>query len=373
MRLGGYILLELVVGTSLAAGGSTAAYYGVRELLSTRMAQAYADQIREGLAEEPPHDDFRVSEAGMLPLPRPGDLTALPAMSGYFLGVHDDVLVAPLRTRDVVRARFNRGGSSVSLRVDFAGGGRASFKPDQTNMQSVPRKEVAAYRVNRMLGLSSVAPCVARELPRAQIVAALDADDRWLMPRFDAEVTGVHGPDLVSGSLAWWIPEIVDAKIDGYAIDSTDGVVSWKRYLTVGEPIPYEARMILPQISNLVVFDFLINNVDRWSGSNVKGSPDGRWLYFMDNALSFGLQDQGTFHTQTYLERSQKFSRSLYGALVALDADSLHTEMTIDAGPYDALLTDVEIESMLKRRDFVVAYIDSLIAQYGREQVLVFP
>jgi hypothetical protein len=373
VRLGGYILLELVVGTSLAAGGGAAAFFGVRELLATPMAQAYAEQIRQGLAEEPPHDDFRPSQADMLPIDGPGAPAALAARSGTFLGVHDDVLLEPLRTRDVVRAKFNRGGSSISMRVDFEGGGRASFKVDQTNLQSVPRKEVAAYRVNRLLGLSSVAPCVAREIPRAQIENALDDEGHWFLPRFDAEVTPMHGPDLVSGSLAWWIPEIVDARIDGYTVDSTDGIVTWKRYLTIGEPIPYESRFILPQISDMVAFDFLINNVDRWSGSNVKGSPDGRWLYFMDNALAFGLQDDGTFHTQAFLERSQKFSRSLYVALSYMDEAAVRDAMTTDTGPYDALLTDEEIASMLHRRDYILSYIDGLIAQYGREQVLVFP
>lgn len=373
MRLGGYILLELVVGSLLAAGGTAATWVAARELLSSSTAQAYATQLRDSLAEDPPRDGMTLSTAGMLPLEEPGTVAALPAKYGYFLGIHDDVLLTPLELGHVKRAKFNRGGSSVSLRLDFIGGGRASFKPDQTNLQSVPRKEVAAYRLNRLLGLASVAPAIARAIPKSEIIATMDPDARSLLPRFNAEVLSVNDGDTVSGSLAWWIPEIVDARIDGFKVDSLDGIVTWKRYLTVGEPVPYSERLLLPQMSNLLVFDFLINNVDRWSGSNVKASPDGRWLYFMDNALSFSPSEAAREHTRVYLERSQKFSRALYTALVQLDIAHLRGTMTVDTGPYVQLLTEKEMAAVLERRDYIVKYIDDLISAHGQEAVLVFP
>ena len=42
----------------------------------------------------------------------------------YFDGVRDELLLAPLRTGQIVEVKFNRGGSSISLRIDFDNGGR---------------------------------------------------------------------------------------------------------------------------------------------------------------------------------------------------------------------------------------------------------
>src|SRR5215470_10006053 len=150
--------------------------------------------------------------------------------SSYFLGIKDEILVEPLLTHEVTRVKFNRGGSSISLRLDFEGGWRAAFKPDQTNEQTVPRKEIAAYRVSRLLGLEAVAPAVGRRFPLKELVEKMDDGSRDVIPR------------------------LIDAKIEGQPIDSTDGMAAWHRYLAVGAAEPYSARALLPQISNMVVF-----------------------------------------------------------------------------------------------------------------------
>src|SRR5689334_11312728 len=69
--------------------------------------------------------------------------------TGTFLGMDDELLIDRLRHAEIKQARLNKGGSSISFRLDFEDGSRAAFKPEQINPQSVPRKEVAAYRINR--------------------------------------------------------------------------------------------------------------------------------------------------------------------------------------------------------------------------------
>ena len=373
MRLARYILLELAVGATLLAVGGSAIYLGGQELLETRPAQAAVEAHARARAPRLPA--ARAFEPLPPPASPPPAVQPLPPTrpsAGSFLGFTDEELIDPLRDHALAKVKFNKGGSSVSLRVDFAGGGRASFKPDQTNMQSVPRKEVAAYRINRMLGLSSVAPAIPGAFPREDVVAAFTPEAAQLLPRFNAEVLSTED-NMVTGSLAWWIPEIVDAKVFDFKIDSVDGIVLWKRFLTVGEPIPAEVAAMAPQISEMVVFDFLIDNFDRWSGSNVKASPDGKRLYFRDNALSFGLDDIGQLKVRIYLKRSQKFSRKLYEALKGLDRDEIVDVMMTDTGPWPRLLSNAEIDSMMKRRDYLVNYIDDLVTQYGERSVLVFP
>ena len=58
------------------------------------------------------------------------------------------------------------------------------------------------------------------------------------------------------------VPVIKDAELTGVLLDGPEGMRLWKRYLKLGEPEPYEARHLLPQISSMVVFDYLISNAE---------------------------------------------------------------------------------------------------------------
>lgn len=290
---------------------------------------------------------------------------------GVFNGVRDELLLEPLRDARVKTVKFNRGGSSISLRIDFENGAQAAFKPEQTALQTVPRKEIAAYRIDRLLGLGAVPPAIARKFTATELVDALAPGSQVFLPRLQEEMRIKNGE--IAGELSWWIPVIKKASVDGYEIDSTDGIVTWKRYLTVGKDIPEEHAILMAQISTMVLFDFLINNPDRWSGSNARVSEDRRVLYFMDNTLSFMPDEDGHRKCRIYLKRSQKFSRSLVAAIRALTEESVRRSVSYDKGPFEFLLTSEEIKTLMKRRDYALAYIDELIAEHGEGAVLVFP
>src|SRR4030081_2441547 len=44
---------------------------------------------------------------------------------GTFLGMKDELLLERVRAAEVVKAKLNKGGSSISFRLDFADGSRA--------------------------------------------------------------------------------------------------------------------------------------------------------------------------------------------------------------------------------------------------------
>jgi hypothetical protein len=355
VRLGSCVAIELALGVAVAAGVGAAGFLGVSELRSQWEREAEAARI----ASQP----ITWNETTSL-RPAGSRLTV-------FDGVSDERLLAPLRTGEVTRVKFNSGGSSISLRLELDNGARAAFKPMQTNWQTVPRKEVAAYRINRLLGLSTVPPAIGRMFRIEDLFDHVDPAHAYVLPRLRAEI--LHTDGWVAGELSWWIPEIGSATIDDFRIDSVEGIVSWKRYLTVDAPVPYRERLMVAQISDMVVFDFVINNMDRWSGGNARTSSDGNTLYFMDNTLSFGRQRDGHEKVRVYLERVQKFSRSLVESLRNLRDADVRDALSVDTGPFDELLDDNEIDALLARRDYVIAYIDGLIAQHGEENVLVFP
>lgn len=288
-----------------------------------------------------------------------------------FLGVADEVLLAPLRDSPVAKVKFNHGGSSISLRIDFENGARAAFKPRQINWQSVPRREVVAFRLNRLLGLSSVPPAIGRRFEMSDLLANLHPESQYYRPRLQAEMIRQDG--WVVGELSWWIPVIKRGRVGGYEIDSMEGIVSWKRYLSVGANIPRRDKPLVSQISDMVLFDFIINNPDRWSGGNARVSDDQRLLYFMDNTLSFGDDLDGHPKARVYLERCQTFSRTLVDRLRNLQESELREVLERDVEPFDFFLHDAEITAVMSRRDHALQYIDDLIRQHGADQVLVFP
>ena len=290
----------------------------------------------------------------------------------------DEVLLGPLRTAALANVRVNYGGTSISLRLDFVGGGRASFKPEQTNPQSVPRREVAAYRLDRLLGIQAVAPAIGRSFPVDELYAALDRPGRAVRQRLKDELISRKDPAdphrrIVVGEVQWWIPAIEFARIGRHRIDETRGIVAWKRLLRAGATIPDERYQLVRQISTMLLFDFVIDNVDRWSGANARISPDGSKLYFMDNTMAFSRDADGHRKSKIYLERCQTFSRRLVERLRDLGEDEVRAVLAHDLGPFDRLLTDEELVALFGRRDAALAYIDGLIAEHGDAAVLVFP
>ena len=364
MRLRSCIALELVTWGALTAGLAVGGLWA-------------SEKAQEGLTKE-------AQAATELPSPAPVDVRPSPTpitphtelevpaeTPTMFLGVADDVLLAPLRDSPIKEVKFNKGGSSISLRIDFENGARAAFKPRQTNWQSVPRREVVAFRINRLLGLGSVPPAIGRRFQLSELLGALHPESRFFRPRLKAEM--IQSDGWVTGELSWWIPVIERGKVDGFEIDSMEGIVSWKRYLAIGAKIPDRDLVLIQQISDMVLFDFIISNPDRWSGGNARVSEDQRVLYFMDNTLSFGDRPDGHPKARTYFERSQTFSRSLVARLRTLRESEVRDVLKRDVEPFDYFLRDAEIKALLSRRDRALEYIDTLIRQYGEDAVLAFP
>jgi hypothetical protein len=297
----------------------------------------------------------------------PPDLAITDEPAGVFLGMADDLLLDRVRRQPIVRMKLNHGGSSLSFRIEFADGSRGAFKPAQTNLQSIPRKEVAAYRLNRLLGLNAVPPAAPRQVSRDELFAHLHPETLAAIPRIQAET--IFNPlGRTAGVVMYWVPEIKDS-----GLDSKEGVDQTARWLAQGFSIPLDQQALAAQLSDLVVFDFLTANPDRYSGGNMKMSPDGARLYFMDNTMAFFLDPAGNAKTRAVLERTQRFSRRLYHALDRVTAPALARVLAEASGGETEILTASEIRAVVARRDVIKRYIDTVATAYGSRNVLVFP
>ena len=349
-----YLLAEcLVLALALAGAG-----------LLVRGAIRMAFAQREVATARTP---VQVSLAAELDSPSPPNPNVVQESAGTFMGLEDDLLVARMRSQPIVRMKFNKGGSSLSFRVDFADGSRAAFKPAQTNLQTIPRKEVAAYRINRLLGLGAVPPATPRMVSRADMFSHLHPETVPMLSRIRAET--VFDPrGNTAGVMMVWVPVIKDS-----GLDTPEGIAQSTRWLTQGQVIPDEQHALAAQLSDLLVFDFLVSNPDRYSGGNMLTNEDGSRLLFMDNTLSFFIEPQGNEKNRVVLARCQRFSRRLMQALDRISEETLTAVLAqASEGDYE-ILTKAEIRAVVSRRDYVQKYVDGLVASYGASEVLYFP
>ena len=173
------------------------------------------------------------------------------------------------------------------------------------------RNNVAAYRLDRMLGLHMV------------------------------PVTVVRNIDRKPSSFTWWVDHVkMDEKKRYQEKISAPDADAWNH-----------------QIFVVRVFDQLIYNVDRNLG-NLLIDEDWR-IWMIDHTRAFKVFKD----LKTPKNLGDHCERKLLAALRTLDAGTLKAEMK-------DLLAPGQIDGLLARRDRIVAYYDAKIAAEGEEKVL---
>ncbi|MCC6214948.1 MAG: hypothetical protein IT376_08775 [Polyangiaceae bacterium] len=235
-----------------------------------------------------PGADASVATAGSAPPPRapPAAFEAAPVPSALLAKLPSAAPIEPpgpvdvtldrawatrLAAARIASLRRNRGGATITLLVRFEDGARAVWKPAQSHGASNHRAEIAAYHLDRLLGLRRTAVVVGRRLPRAAVREHLVATGTSPeeLARFDAEVRDTSG-EVAGAMIAWHARPLADAAPPrDWAHDPT---------------LAPERRL---ELADLLLFDALLDNGDRWSGGNVLSLGKGGPLVFLDNAAGF--------------------------------------------------------------------------------------
>lgn len=370
MRLGTCIALELVV----AAGAVGGVFLGVSQV--ARLSGEYLAGSEAVAATAIPAPSVMLAVHEPVRLPRASlEIERPVVVADNVFGIPDAELLAPLGEAPPIKLKVNHGGTSLSLRLEFANGARAAFKPEQNHPQSDPRREIAAYRIDRLLGIGRVPPAKPTTITVDELLAAAEPSHRtFIGSRLRDEAIIRRG--VLHGELSWWVPEIKLAKLGPYRIDEKAGKLVWTSYLQIGATIPTEVRPLVEQISALVLFDVLIDNPDRWTGSNTMMALDGQTLFFMDNTMSFSNLAFGHQSNLLAMRRIQVFPRGLVARLRALTAEQLDEALVVpeaEAHQLSPLLRPAEIRAILVRRDNMLRFIDQLIEQHGEAAVLAIP
>ncbi len=290
----------------------------------------------------------RAGEPVVLP-PNPYDVEA----RRYGDVVEDDIVRA-LQESPIQSAR-EVGNTSINLRCDLDGAIDGAFKPAETRHVDHWRAEIGAFRVAQMLGLDRVPPAVFRRVARGELVG-IDASrllfrDGW-----------------ARGAMIYWVPVLHRA-----GIFSGEALTQWTNQLVVGVEIPATSLRRAEEISTLISYDFIIGNWDRWHGTNTLVDAHGGLVY-RDNNGGF-LEPMPHWKMEiifSFLQRVQRFSRRFVDHVRAMTLASLRRTIANDADGHEALLSEVQLRAMMRRRATFLEYVDALVGIHGAAEVYCF-
>lgn len=347
---------------------------------------------------------------------------------GLFDPAEDDEVIEVMQEAEIVRVERGHGGRSLAFRVTFADGSRAYFKPEQTFSGTHWQAEIAAYHLDRMLGLRRVAPVVGRRVPWALLGPAAEGD-----PRIHEIVVREDG--FVRGAMVAWIEERLvpldtpedwwtDVRIEPAPPSPFEAVRDLRSRPSAGEApssdahdeaaaelpsdahdeapteLPSDMTAVEPEatsdvtrtvdaaeladagttrwdregrpaeLSDLVVFDYLIHNSDRWGGgnTNVRTRDVGGPLIYLDNAAGFARRRPRLPILEERLHFVQRFRARTLRAIERLDVADFVARVETD--PLSPILDAHQIASFEERRAALLEYVAAEAERLGRDAVV---
>lgn len=324
-------------------------------------------------------------------------------------GLNDPIVRAfaddPLFLREVVTIeRGNQiteidplgGGSTITFKFRLDGETIAAFKPNQTRRQSNYRAEVAAFRLCPIIRCGFEVPfsfevrVEQRDFMRLYGIRSLEGNTGYSAQFGDLIWTESDGETYLYGVWKDWVPHFAQFPLE------YDDV--WDSWVDVdGDPseldIPLDeallplrgredgsytevieeagdatTREMARQLSNMMVFDFLINNWDRFSGAYFGVNcqwAEGRFVS-IDNGAGFMTREPD--RPRSHLHQVSRFSRSSIGEIRQLDPELLLP--ILFPNPTDDEMERFEV--FWQRRQELLDYVDELIEERGEDAVLFF-
>jgi hypothetical protein len=306
-----------------------------------------------------------------------------------FLGDPDADRIEALRTAEIAAVIKGKGGRSLAFKITLADGTRGYFKPKQTFSAAHWYSEVAAYYLDRELGIGRVPPTTGRVFRWSELRQAASGDAR-------VSELGITEDGTVKGAFIWWIPEPLKRVRMGRKWERWVRIQKWLPTTPYQRPVDYRAdlsgrpgvreatdpsRPIAQapdtedrpaELSDLIVFDYLTQNVDRWGGdfTNVRTRGSGGPLIYLDNGAGFWLGEQRLGLMEARLRALQRFRRSTIEAVRRLDVERFAARLQSD--PLAPVLNEKQLDGLAQRRGAVLEHVDAMVARFGEAQVFAW-
>ena len=305
-----------------------------------------------------------------------------------FLGEPEQAQLASLAASEPVEIERGRGGRSLAFKITLADGTVGYFKPEQTFSAAHWYAEVASYELDRALTIGRVPPTVARRLPWAPLRRAARGDRR--IPEVVVQADGT-----VRGAFIWWVPERLVRLSAGrgwdrwvrqagpLVINPFQRPIEWRRASTRWRALVAEGRQREfrgsgraagepdtpdrpAELSDLILFDYLTANTDRWGGNftNVRTVGAGGPLMYLDNGDGFALGPVAHIPVMdARLRALQRFRRSTVDRIEALDMETLSRRL--GRGPLGPVLGPRQLAQLEIRRRLVLEHVARMEQRFG--------
>ncbi len=242
----------------------------------------------------------------------------------------------------------------------------AALRIRSHEIQDGYRYEIAAYRISRLLGLDNVPPAIYRRATWKEINRRFHED---MLDRRGAIRRAVLWDEDGSapGAAVYWVKGLRSVGLENKA--------SWQSWLRDGD-IPRGKTALARDLSNMIVFDLLIGNWDRFSGGNLPMDRERQRALLRDNDRAFSTPLLGGRYEKLLegLTEAKRFSKDLVRHLAALDEASIRDELARDTSQHsNPLLSEAQIAAVVNRRGAILSYIAALIEEHGEADVLFFP
>jgi Golgi casein kinase, C-terminal, Fam20 len=294
-----------------------------------------------------------------------------------------------LRSAPIVAVEKGRGGRSLGFKITLQGGQKAYYKPEQTFSAANWFAEVAAFHLDRMLGIGRVPCVVSRQIPWEALEAAAGKDPRVKELIITDGMTRGAFVAWVSGGLTplpetqGWERWVRVKYWPTTAVSPFQRPAVWRQQLLTQKRLGSEfrsktlrqkLRTLNPEpdrddrpaeLSDLIVFDYLIKNGDRWGGANVNVLTRGTGgpLIFLDNGAGFEPGDARPSLMEARLHTLQRFRRSTIRALRGLDLARYRARLGSE--PVQPVLSEYQLQGLEERRGAVLDWVDEMQRTHG--------
>ena len=306
-----------------------------------------------------------------------------------FLGEPDGPRIEGLRSEKIASVKKGKGGRSLAFKITLEDGTQGYFKPKQHFSAAHWYSEVAAYYLDRELGLGRVPPTTGRAFAWAELERAAGHDKR--IRELEIEKDGT-----IEGAFVWWIPGPLERLKLGrrwerwVRVQKTLPITPYQRPVDYrsdlnGRPRVREATdpsrplagtpdtdQRAAEVSDMIVFDYLTQNVDRWGGNftNVRTLGKEGPLIYLDNGAGFWPGEQRLGLMEARLKALQRFRRSTVEAVRNLDVERFKKRLAKD--PLAPVLNEKQLDGLTRRQQAFLAHVDRMVARFGEQEVLAW-
>ncbi len=313
-------------------------------------------------------------------------MPANPEVDHFFGERQDGPLREALLNGRIKSVEKGRGGRSLGFKLVLDTGEKAYFKAHQTFSAANWFGEVASYHLDRMLGLARVPFVVSRTFAWEELAPAAGKDVR------KSEII-VNGSEVQGALVAWvtgglsplphqpgWERWVRVQHWPTSAISPFQRPSIWASQLARrGIPISKEERtrrrLERPEpdrddrpaeLSDLVVFDYLTRNGDRWGGDNanvlIRGGAKGP-LVFLDNGAAFEPGEKRPSLMEARIHVLQRFRRRTIAAVRAFDMEKFKKRLATEL--IQPVLDENQIDGLRQRREHLLEWVAQNEAQFG--------